>query len=150
MTGRLAGRTALVTGATSGIGRAIAIAYAAEGAQVAVAGRDAERGAAVVAEIGADGGTATFVAADLATVAGVRRLADDATAALGGRVDVLVNNAGVYPPTPTATVDEATFANVVDVNVRAPYFLVQALAPGMIERGGGVVVRDQRHHVHGQ
>ncbi|MDW5597485.1 SDR family oxidoreductase [Conexibacter stalactiti] len=140
MTGRLTGKTALVTGATSGIGRAIAIAYAAEGAQVAVAGRDAERGAAVVAEIRGAGGAAEFVAADLATVAGVRQLADDATAALGGHVDVLVNNAGVYPPTPTVTVDETTFASVVDVNVRAPYFLVQALAPGMIERGGGVIV----------
>ncbi|MDO8187373.1 SDR family oxidoreductase [Conexibacter sp. JD483] len=137
--GRLAGRRALVTGATSGIGRAIALAYAAEGATVAVAGRDAGRGAAAVEQIERAGGSATFVAADLTTVAAVRQLARDALAALGGSLDVLVNNAGVYPPTATETVDEPTFEQVIATNVRAPFFLVQALLPALEASRGTIV-----------
>lgn len=137
---RVAGKTALVTGATSGIGRAIALALAGEGARVAVVGRDRERGAQVVAEVERGGGEAVFVGADLSTVEGVRRLASEAQEALGGRVDVLVNNAGVFPAAPTAETDEETFASIVDVNVRAPFFLVQALLPGMVAQGGGTVV----------
>jgi NAD(P)-dependent dehydrogenase (short-subunit alcohol dehydrogenase family) len=137
----LRGRTALITGATSGIGRAIAEAYAAEGAHVAVAGRDAERGAAVVEKIRADGGTADFVAADLgASVDAVTALATAATAALGGGIDILVNNAGVFPAASTLSVDEATFDAVIAVNVRAPVFLTQAIARPMVERNAGVIV----------
>lgn len=137
--GRLGGKRALITGATSGIGRAIALAYAEQGATVAVAGRDAERGAAVVAEIERAGGSARFVAADLTTVAGVRQLAVDALDALGGGLDVLVNNAGIYPPTATDTVDEATFEQVIAINVRAPFFLVQALLPALEASRGAIV-----------
>jgi len=138
---RLEGKTALVTGATSGIGHAIASAFAAEGAHVAITGRHTERGEAVVSSIRDSGGLADFVAADLAgTTAAVRRLAQDAVEILGGRVDVLVNNAGIFPASPTATLDEADFDAVIAVNVRAPFFLVQALVPGMIERGSGVVI----------
>ena len=138
---RLEDRTALVTGATSGIGRAIASSFAAEGAHVAITGRDASRGDAVAAEIRESGGLADFLAADLAgsTVA-VRRLAREALEVLGGRVDVLVNNAGIFPSISTTTLDEAAFDSVIAVNVRAPFFLVQELVPGMIERGGGVVI----------
>jgi NAD(P)-dependent dehydrogenase (short-subunit alcohol dehydrogenase family) len=137
----LRGRTALITGATSGIGRAIAHAYAAEGAHVAVAGRDAARGAEVVESIRTAGGEADFIPADLgASVEAVTRLAADATAALGGRVDILVNNAGIYPAAPTLGVDEATFDAVIAVNVRAPVFLTQAIAAPMVERGEGVIV----------
>ena len=137
----LRGRTALITGATSGIGRAIAEAYAAAGAHVAVAGRDADRGAAVVEKIRADGGTADFVAADLAaSVDAVTTLATAATAVLGGRIDILVNNAGVFPEAPTLSVDQATFEAVIAVNVRAPVFLTQAIAGPMVERGEGVIV----------
>ena len=137
--GRLAGKRALVTGATSGIGRAIAAAYAAEGATVAVAGRDRERGSAIVREIEADGGAARFVPADLTTVAAVRQLAADALEALGGGLDVLVNNAGIYPPTATEQVDERTFEEVFAVNVRAPFFLVQTLLPALASSRGAVV-----------
>ena len=137
----LRGRTALITGATSGIGRAIAEAYAAEGAHVAVAGRDAERGAAVVDKIRADGGQADFVAADLgASVEAVTALATEATAVLGGRIDILVNNAGVFPAAPTLTLGQAEFDAVIAVNVRAPMFLTQAIAAPMVERGDGVIV----------
>ena len=138
---RLAGRTALVTGSTSNIGRAIAEAFGREGAHVVVSGRDAVRGAAVVAGIEADGGRAAFVRADLdGTAAASESLATAALEALGGRIDILVNNAGIYPGTTTATTDEATFDRVYAVNVKAPFFLTAALAPAMVGRGDGVVI----------
>ena len=140
MTQRLAGKTALITGSTSNIGRAIALAFAAEGAHVVVSGRDETRGGAVVEQIRASGGEADFVRADLdGTPAVSRALAAEASALLG-RVDVLVNNAGIYPPSTTTTTDEETFDRVFGVNVKAPFFLTQALVPAMVEAGGGVVV----------
>lgn len=136
----LHGKTSLVTGATSNIGRAIALAHAAAGAHVVVAGRDPARGAAVVAAIRSAGGRADFVAADLdGTPARSRRLAEEANTILG-RVDVLVNNAGIYPAGTTLTTDADTFDRVFAVNVKAPYFLTAALVPGMVARGGGAIV----------
>ncbi|HEY3501267.1 MAG TPA: SDR family oxidoreductase [Actinocatenispora sp.] len=141
MTQRLRGRTALVTGSTSNIGRAIAHAYAAEGAHVVVSGRDEARGAAVVAVIRGTGGRADFVRADLdGTAAASSALAAEATERLGGRLDILVNNAGIYPPGTTATTDEAAFDRVYAVNVKAPFFLTRAVAPAMAAAGGGVIV----------
>ena len=141
MTLRLQNKTALVTGATSNLGRAIALAYGAEGAHVGVSGRSGERGAAVVEEIRAAGGRADFVAADLdGTAAASRALAEQATHVLGGRIDILVNNAGIYPGTTTALTDEATFDRVYAVNVKAPFFLTAAVAPAMAEAGAGAVI----------
>ena len=137
---RLHNKTALITGATSNIGRAIAVEFAAQGAHVAVSGRDAARGAAVIEEIRAGGGRADFVAADLdGSSAASRALADDALRVLG-RVDVLVNNAGIFPGSTTATVDDAMFDQVYAVNVKAPFFLTAALAPAMAERGAGAII----------
>lgn len=133
-------KTALVTGATSGIGRAAAEQLAALGHHVVVSGRDAERGDAVVQGIRAAGGTADFVAADLRDEAGARQLAARATELGGGRVDVLVNSAGIFPFGPTAETTEQGFDDVMGINVKAPYFLVAALAPAMAERGSGAVV----------
>ena len=141
MNGRLRGKTALVTGSTSGIGRAIAAAFAAEGAQVVVSGRDVARGQQVVAEIRAAGGHAELVTADLgAGVVACRTLADEATKVLGGHVDVLVNDAGIFPGGPSVDVDERTFDAVFGLNVKAPFFLTSALAPQMAERGAGAVI----------
>jgi NAD(P)-dependent dehydrogenase (short-subunit alcohol dehydrogenase family) len=138
---RLDGKTALVTGATSNIGRAIAVAFGAEGAHVIVSGRDPGRGAAVVDEIETVGGRATFVATALDGSAAVsRQLASTATEAAGGRLDVLVNNAGIFPGGSTVDTDEATFDQVYAVNVKAPYFLTAALAPAMATRGDGAVI----------
>ncbi len=138
---RLAGKTALVTGATSNIGRAIALTFAAEGAHVAVAGRDPDRGAAVVKEIEAAGGRAEFIAADLdGSPDRSRELAATATRILGGRIDILVNNAGVYPGATTTGTDEGTFDQVYAVNVKAPFFLTGAVAPAMAAAGGGAII----------
>jgi NAD(P)-dependent dehydrogenase (short-subunit alcohol dehydrogenase family) len=136
---RLAGKTALVTGGTSGIGRAIAEAFAREGAQVALTGRDEARGQAVVAAINATGGGATFIRADLMSLPAVQRLAQQATAALG-RIDILVNNAGVFTFAPTEVLDEAAYDAMMATNVKAPFFLTAALAPAMAERGKGKII----------
>ncbi|MDP9793070.1 NAD(P)-dependent dehydrogenase (short-subunit alcohol dehydrogenase family) [Catenuloplanes nepalensis] len=131
----LTGKTALVTGATSGIGRATAIALAARGAHVVITGRNAERGAEVVEKIQADGGTARFVAVDLADEDDVRRLARDA-----GEVDVLVNSAGAGGFGASAGFTTEQYNALFDTNVRAIFLLTAALAPKMAERGGGSVI----------
>jgi NAD(P)-dependent dehydrogenase (short-subunit alcohol dehydrogenase family) len=141
MADRLAGKTALVTGATGSLGGAITRAFAAEGAFVAASGRDGTRGDALVAELEAAGGRAVFLEADLdGSAAASRDLAARATEALGGRVDILVNNAGIFPGDSTRDTDETTFDRVFGVNVKAPFFLVGALAPAMAERGDGAIV----------
>jgi NAD(P)-dependent dehydrogenase (short-subunit alcohol dehydrogenase family) len=140
-TGRMQGRNALVTGATGGIGRAVAVALAREGATVVVSGRDAERGEETVRRIGEEGNKAVFVQADLdAGGQAVRDLARDATAAVGA-IDVLVNNAAVLIPAQSML--EATDEQIdqaLAVNIKAPFLLTAALVPSMVERGAGVVV----------
>jgi NAD(P)-dependent dehydrogenase (short-subunit alcohol dehydrogenase family) len=126
---------ALVTGATSGFGREVARKLAAEGFSVLVHGRDASRGAVVVREIAEAGGHARFIGADLTSVDAVRRLAEDA-----GEVDVLVNNAGFSWFGPTADLDPAVFDQMFAANVRAAYYLVAAIAPGMAKRGSGNII----------
>jgi NAD(P)-dependent dehydrogenase (short-subunit alcohol dehydrogenase family) len=127
--------TALVTGSTSGIGAVTAALLAAEKYDVIVSGRDSRRGDAVVAQIVSEGGIARFLAADLADLDSVRHLAHEA-----GDVDVLINNAGVFPGAPMVGQDVASFEQAFDVNVRAPYFLTAALVPGMVARGAGSIV----------
>jgi NAD(P)-dependent dehydrogenase (short-subunit alcohol dehydrogenase family) len=134
-----AGTTALITGSTSGIGKATAVELATRGAHVVVSGRHEKRGEAVAASIRAAGGKADFIGADLADPAGVRELARRALE-VTGHVDVLVNNAAIFPGGPTAGVTEADIDSAFAVNVRAPFVLVGALAPGMAERGDGAIV----------
>jgi NAD(P)-dependent dehydrogenase (short-subunit alcohol dehydrogenase family) len=141
MSQRLAGRTALVTGSTSNIGRAIAVAFAAEGTHVIVSGRDAERGSAVIAQIRAANGRADFVAADLdGSARASQALAAEASRLVGGRLDILVNNAGIFPGETTAATDELSFDRVYAVNVKAPFFLTAAIAPVMAGRGEGAII----------
>jgi NAD(P)-dependent dehydrogenase (short-subunit alcohol dehydrogenase family) len=131
----LEGKVALVTGATSGIGKAAALQLAAQGARVIVHGRDAARGVAVAAEIENGGGSAWFVGSDLGEPAGAQLLAEEV-----GEVDILVNNAGFgwFGPSEQLPVD--TLAQLFAVNVQAPYLLVSVLAPKMVARGYGVII----------
>ncbi|MEU4742976.1 SDR family oxidoreductase [Actinosynnema sp. NPDC023658] len=129
------GQVALVTGSTAGIGREAARLLALGGATVVVTGRDAARGAETVTAIEAEGGRAKFIAADMADLGSVRELAEAV-----GEVDVLVNNAGIFPFASTAEQDVETFGQLFDVNVRAPFFLTAALLPAMAARGRGSVV----------
>lgn len=139
MSAELSGVTALVTGGTSGIGRAAAVALGRLGAHVAVSGRDKERGDAVAREITEAGGRGEFIAVDLADEHAAQDLAERALATLG-QVDVLVNNAGVFPFGPTDQTIESDFDWVYQVNVKVPYFLVARLAPEMAKRGSGAIV----------
>jgi NAD(P)-dependent dehydrogenase (short-subunit alcohol dehydrogenase family) len=142
MTAGLKGRTALVTGSTNGIGRGVAEALAAAGAQVIVHGRDTARGAEVVDGIISTGGAAAFVAADLDSGgAAITQLAARAAELAGGPIDILVNNAA-YLVGQTAATDttEAQIDAALAVSIKAPILLTAALVPAMAERGEGVVI----------
>lgn len=130
----LQGKTALITGGTSGMGSATALAMAEKGASVLITGRDETRGASTVEEIRAGGHDAQFIAADFSDMSEVARVADAA-----GEIDVLVNCAGVAAMGPTVDTDEAAFDGL-QVNVKAPFFLVAALAPKIAARGGGSII----------
>ncbi len=131
----LEGKTALITGATSGIGAAAARLLARAGATVIVAGRDVAGGQKVVAEITSAGGQARFAPVDLGDLGSVGKLATSV-----GEVDVLVNNAGIFPTGPTVEQDPAVFDQALAVNVRAPYFLTAALVPRMMAKKWGSIV----------
>jgi NAD(P)-dependent dehydrogenase (short-subunit alcohol dehydrogenase family) len=138
---RLEGRTAIVTGSTSGIGAAIAQTLASEGAHVIVCGRDTLRGERITRQIREEGGKSDFIPVDLSgSYEQIRAFVADATSTLGGHVDILVNNAGIYPATLTADLSDADLDAMLAVNVRAPHVLVGSLAPAMAERRSGVIV----------
>jgi pteridine reductase len=132
--------TALVTGGAVRVGRAICVGLAGAGYRVVVhyhtSRDDADE---VVREITSAGGEAVAIAGDLSRIAEVERVAREAEAAFGG-VDLLVNNASVFPPEGIGEVDEALWDHTLAVNLKAPFFLTQALAPAMKARGSGVVI----------
>src|SRR6201998_3175830 len=136
----LRGKTALVTGSTSGIGRATAIALAARGAHVLVVGRDEQRAKDVVAGIEGSGGSATYRLTTLSDLESGRDLVEWATEAGDGHVDILINNAGVAVLGPSSAATEAEFDETFALNVKVPFFLVAALAPAMAGRGWGSIV----------
>jgi 3-oxoacyl-[acyl-carrier protein] reductase len=143
----LAGKTALVTGASRGIGRASAVALAAAGAQVLVHyGRGAKEADDVASEIRRTGGRADAIAADLAAADGPHKLAKQVRTIVGDRLDILVANAGVSK---AAGIEETTvedFDALFAVNVRAPFFLVQQLVPIMHEGSSIVLVSSLAAH----
>lgn len=132
--------TALITGGTSGIGRAVANKLAQSGVHVLVVGRNSQRGDNTVAEIRSAGGQADFIASDLRDAASAREVARKAVELGNGQVDILINNAGVYPFGPTHETSEELFDRVYSLNVKAPYFLVAELAPLMAKKGSGAIV----------
>jgi 3-oxoacyl-[acyl-carrier protein] reductase len=136
----LSGKTALVTGASRGIGRATALALAKAGACVLVHyGRGAKEADSVVAEIRKAGGRAEAVAADLGAPDGAHKLAEQARRIIGARLDALVANAGISK---AATIEDTTvadFDNLFAVNVRAPFFLVQQLLP-ILSEGSSIIL----------
>src|ERR1700747_2065666 len=132
--------TALITGGTSGIGRAVANKLTRLGMHVLVVGRNAQRGDKAVAEIQAEGGKANFVPSDLRDASSARDVAKRAVELGNGHVDILINNAGIFPFGPTHEMTEETFDSVYSINVKAPYFLVAELAPLMAKRGKGAIV----------
>ncbi len=137
---RLAGKIALVTGGSSGIGRATAELFAAEGAQVAVAsGSDIRKAEAVVEQIVKQGGRATAVKMDVRSPADIARALRDIVGTLGP-VDVLVNSAGVYIPTPLGQTSEEQFDQVMDTHLKGTFFTIQGVAPGMKSRRSGRIV----------
>jgi glucose 1-dehydrogenase len=138
---RLEGEQALVTGSTSGIGRAIAIAFGREGAVVVVHGRDRARGEAIVAEITGAGGTAHFLPADLGDEAACTALVDDAAAHLGG-LTVLVNNAagGGATDGPVAELTTAAWDSILRVDLTAPMWCARAAIPHMRRSGHGSII----------
>jgi NAD(P)-dependent dehydrogenase (short-subunit alcohol dehydrogenase family) len=131
----LQGQKALVTGATSGIGRAIAFQLARDGAEVIVHGRDTARGTETVKAITAAGGQARFLAADLSNPTDLQHLIEEV-----GDIDILVNNAGFSWFGATAELTINTFDALFASNVRAAYFLVASFAPGMVARGQGSIL----------
>jgi NAD(P)-dependent dehydrogenase (short-subunit alcohol dehydrogenase family) len=141
-TGRsLAGRRALVTGSTDGIGAGLARRLAGAGAAVMVTGRDGERGEAVVAGIREAGGSASFAAADLLDPAAAGPLVEAAVAELGGPIDLLVNNAALLiAPSPTAEVPAGLIDRAFAISVRSAFLLTGLVAPAMVEASGGAIV----------
>jgi NAD(P)-dependent dehydrogenase (short-subunit alcohol dehydrogenase family) len=132
--------TALVTGATSGIGRAVANKLAELGIHVLVVGRNKERGEKTIAVIRAAGGQAGFIQSDLRDASSAREVARRAVELGNGHVDILINNAGIYPFGPTHETSEELFDKVYSLNVKVPFFLVAELAPLMAKRGKGAIV----------
>ncbi|WP_027132976.1 SDR family NAD(P)-dependent oxidoreductase [Geminicoccus roseus] len=135
----LSGKIALVTGASRGIGAALARGLAAAGADVAVTGREVARLAATRQAIEAEGRQAWAVPVDASSVAdidaGIARLLDEA-----GRIDLLVNNAGMEEVRPSLQVDEALWDRIVDTNLKGAFFTARAVAKGMAERKSGVIL----------
>src|SRR2546426_2025248 len=132
--------TALVTGGTSGLCRAAATKLAQLGIHVIVVGRNAARGEQTVADIRAAGGKADFISSDLRDASSAREVARRAVEVGNGHIDILINNAGIYPFGPTHETTEEMFERVYALNVKVPYFLVAALAPLMAKRGKGAIV----------
>jgi NAD(P)-dependent dehydrogenase (short-subunit alcohol dehydrogenase family) len=137
--GLLEGKVALVTGGTSGIGRASAVLFAREGAKVALTGRRAAEGEAVVAEIAAAGGEAIFIQADLTQIDAIPGIVDQVVTRFG-RLDAAFNNAGISGGGPIETLDEARWDSLIDTNLKAHFFALKAEAAQMKKQGGGAIL----------
>jgi len=138
---RLVNQSALVTGATSGIGEATALLFAREGARVAVTGRNEGRGRRVVEAIEKISGRAIFVRTDVRKAADCRNAVDETVQAFG-RVDILFNNAGVFYPHDTLECSEEEWDEQIDINLKGTFLMSKAALPGMIARSRGVIINN--------
>jgi NAD(P)-dependent dehydrogenase (short-subunit alcohol dehydrogenase family) len=136
---RLEGKVALITGGTSGIGRASAVRMAKEGAKIAITGRNDERGAAVVKEIGDSGGEAIYIHSDVMLAADCRN-AVDKTLERFGRIDVLFNNAGVFHPRTVVEMTEQEWDETIDSSLKGAFLMSKYALPSMIEQGSGSII----------
>lgn len=137
---RLDGDTAVVTGAGRGIGRAIALALAGAGANVVLWARTMPEVRAVAAEITASGRQALAMSVDVADSGAVRRAADQVLERVGGRVDLLINNAGIGGRDPLELLEEATWDRVIDTNLKSAYLCSRVFLPGMTARRRGKII----------
>jgi 3-oxoacyl-[acyl-carrier protein] reductase len=135
----LEGRSVIVTGASKGIGKGIARVFASKGARVLITARDLEQAETAAAEIRANGGIASAVAADMATVEGNTVMAETAIARHGG-IDILCCNAGVFPEAKLAEMSVADWNQVMDINLKGTFLSVHACLPGLKARGRGRIV----------
>ncbi|MBL8214159.1 MAG: SDR family oxidoreductase [Bryobacterales bacterium] len=135
----LTDKVALITGAAAGIGEATALLFAQSGAKVVAMDRDAAGLKDLAARIEAAGGDVLALEADMGNIASLRASVDAAIARFG-RIDILINNAGIYPRRPFLEVTEADWDQMHDINLKGLYFLCQMVAPGMIERKAGKIV----------
>ncbi|MHA6494021.1 SDR family NAD(P)-dependent oxidoreductase [Pseudomonas borbori] len=144
---RLEHKVALVTGSTQGIGRGIAQRLAREGADVIINGRHDDEHARASAElVRAEGRRACIIPADLATVANCKRLVAESIEQMG-RIDILVNNAGVQKHTAFLQASEADYELILNVNLRAPFFIAQAVAQHLMDSGrGGRIINNSSVH----
>jgi NAD(P)-dependent dehydrogenase (short-subunit alcohol dehydrogenase family) len=138
--GKLADKVAIVTGGSQGLGEVVARALAGEGASIAVVNRGKpELGAAVAAAIASEGGRAVALAADCASVPEIEKMVSDVVA-MFGRVDILVNSAGVFMPTSIEETTEEVWDRHVDLNLRGAFFASRAVVPHMKRQGGGKII----------
>lgn len=136
---RLRHKVAIITGGTSGIGRATALLFAREGAKVVVVGRDEARGQNVVAEIAAAGGTAVFQQCDVRFSDQCRQVVED-TVRTFGRLDILFNNAGVFYANTVIDCTEEEWDLTVDISLKGTYLMSKYALPHMIAQGSGAIV----------
>lgn len=135
---KLSGKVAIVTGGSSGIGKAISLAYAKEGAKVVVAARNAERSQAVVDEIKKNGGDALFIQTDVLVESDIKALVEK-TVAQYGQIDILVNNAGMQVLKPLPDVSSDDWDHVMNGNAKAVFFAIQQAMPHLLKTKGVIV-----------
>jgi len=138
---RLARKVALITGGTSGIGKATSLLFAREGAKIAVSGRNEDRGQEVVKEITAAGGEAVFIATDVRFADECGRTVEETVNAFG-RIDILFNNAGVWFPNTVADCTEEEWDLTLDVNLKGAYLMSKYTIPKMVAQGGGIIIHN--------
>jgi NAD(P)-dependent dehydrogenase (short-subunit alcohol dehydrogenase family) len=138
---RLTDKVALITGGTSGIGKATAILFAKEGAKVAITGRSNERGAAVTDQIVQNAGSAIFVRADVSISDDCQRAVAQTLEAFG-RLDILFNNAGVFYPQTALECSENEWDEQIDVNLKGTFLMSKFALPSMIAQGHGVIINN--------